>query len=111
MARRGGRDVSVGVVVAIALLILAVAIMGVGGQSQFFGNTTRYRVVFPSADGLRTGSPVRMAGVEVGTVAEIRLPTDPQSEGIQVRVGIDPAYAERIRSDSRSALRVLGYAR
>ncbi len=107
MAKRGGRDVSVGVVVALALLILATAIMGVGEESQFFQNTTKYRVVFPKADGLRTGSPVRMAGVTVGSVFKIELPTDPEAQGIEVRLRLESVYAERVREDSEAALRYL----
>jgi phospholipid/cholesterol/gamma-HCH transport system substrate-binding protein len=99
--------VSVGVVVAIALLVLAAAILGVGEQSQFFRNTTKYRVVFPTADGLRTGSPVRMAGVTVGSVFRIELPTDPEAQGIEVRLRIDSVYAERLRENTEAALRYL----
>ena len=107
MARRPARDLSVGVVVALALLILAVAIMSVGEDSQLFANRTLYKVVFPNADGLRIGSPVRMAGVTVGSVVEIELPTDPQAEGIAVQFGVNTIYAERLRENSEAALRYL----
>jgi phospholipid/cholesterol/gamma-HCH transport system substrate-binding protein len=63
--------------------------------------------VFPEADGLLVGAPVRMAGVQIGTVTSIRLPTDPGREGITVRIGVDAAYTERIRDDSQATLRIL----
>jgi len=50
---------------------------------------------------------VRMAGVEIGTVTEIDLPTDPGETGIEVSIGIDPSYSERVRGDSHAALRLL----
>jgi phospholipid/cholesterol/gamma-HCH transport system substrate-binding protein len=68
---------------------------------------TRYHVIFPSADGLRIGSPVRMAGVLVGSVLEIHLPTDPEAEGIDVSLGINSLYVERIRANSEASLRYL----
>ena len=107
MARRPARDLTVGVVVSLAIIVMAVAVMTVGDESQIFAAKTRYHVVYPSADGLRVGSPVRMAGVLVGSVQEITLPTDPEAEGIDVVLGINSDYVERIRENSISSLRYL----
>jgi phospholipid/cholesterol/gamma-HCH transport system substrate-binding protein len=109
MARRPTRDLTVGALFALALIILALAVMVVGGESGLWFNRTPYQVVFPDATGLLAGAPVRMAGVQVGIVTGIRLPTDPTQAGIEVEVGIDPTYAERVRSDSRAALRILQF--
>lgn len=109
MPRRRARDLSVGAFAALGLLVLAVGIMAIGGESRIFSPKARYRVVFPSTEGLRVGSPVMMAGVTVGTVADIRLPTDPEAKGIEVVVGVDKAYAPRVRRGSDSALRYLAW--
>ena len=109
MARRWSRDVSVGVLFSLALTIVAVAVMVVGRESRLFGDKMGYTVTFPNADGLVVGSPVKMAGVQVGTVLGIQLPTDPEESGIRVRVGVDRMYAPRVREDSRAALRVLNF--
>jgi phospholipid/cholesterol/gamma-HCH transport system substrate-binding protein len=50
-----------------------------------------------------------MAGVQVGTVTGVHLPTDVEHSGIEVRIGVDPIYADRLRSDSRAALRILQF--
>jgi phospholipid/cholesterol/gamma-HCH transport system substrate-binding protein len=107
MAGRPVRDFTIGSLFALALVVVALGVMVVGGESGLFLERAEYTVVFPDATGLLRGAPVRMAGVEVGTVADIRLPKDAQGEGILVAVSVDPAYAERIRTDSRAALRVL----
>ena len=109
MPRRPARDLSVGVVSALALVILALAIMAVGGQSRMFSRKAQYRVIFHNTDGLRTGSPVRMAGVQVGSVAALHLPTDPKAAGIEVLVGVETAYAARVREGSTAALRWLQF--
>lgn len=109
MASRPGRELAVGTLFALALVILALAIMAVGGESQLFVSQTHYRTRFPSADGLSVGSPVRMAGVQVGAVSSILLPTDPKDTGIQVQISIDEAYAGRVRQDSGAKLRTLLY--
>lgn len=107
MAKRRARDLTVGVLFALALTILALTIMAVGGESRLFVRKSYFSVIFPTTEGLRAGSPVKMAGVEVGTVAAIQLSTRPTEPGIEVRVGVDQAFAERVREDSRAALRIL----
>lgn len=107
MPKRPARDLSVGALAALALLVLAVTIMSVGGQSRLFSSKAHYRVVFPSTEGLRVGSPVKIAGVQVGTVSGIRLPTDPKAPGIEAELGIERAYAGRVRKDSVASVRYL----
>ena len=66
MPRSGSREATVGAFLALALIVLAVGIMAVGGESRFFSRKATYRAVFPSTDGLIAGSPVKMGGVQVG---------------------------------------------
>jgi phospholipid/cholesterol/gamma-HCH transport system substrate-binding protein len=101
------RDVTIGTVFALALIVLALAVMVVGGESGLWFEGVPYQVVFPDATGLLVGAPVRMAGVQIGTVSGIRLPTTPAEQGIAVELDVDPVYAERVRADSRAALRIL----
>jgi len=109
MAERRGRDLTVGVLFALALIILSLTVMAVGQESRLFSAKSRYLVIFPNADGLSVGSAVKMSGVQVGTVSAIRLPTDPSQFGIEITVGVDSAYALRVRQDSRAALRTVQY--
>jgi phospholipid/cholesterol/gamma-HCH transport system substrate-binding protein len=95
------------VVFALALLIVALTLMAVGTESTLFVQRVSYRVIFPDATGLVHGSPVKMSGVRVGSVEAIRLSTDPSEAGIEVQIGVDSAYAARVREDSLAALRIL----
>lgn len=107
MARDRGKDLSVGALFALALIILAFTLMSVGGDSRIFSDRTEFRVVFPNTTGLAEGSPVQMSGVLVGGVDSIRLSPDPGESGIEVVIGVDKIYAERVREDSQAALRIL----
>ncbi|HKQ59911.1 MAG TPA: MlaD family protein [Candidatus Polarisedimenticolaceae bacterium] len=107
MPRRPNRDLAVGVTFALALVILAITIMALGGRSNLFSAKAGFGVRFKHVEGLGVGSPVKMAGVSVGSVSSIRLPTDPKREGIEVHIEIDPDYAARVRQDSVAALRIL----
>lgn len=109
MAKRPLRDLTVGAVFALALIIFALAVMVVGGESGLWFKRDHFFIQFPDATGLLIGAPVRMAGVEVGTVSAIDLPTDPEQSGIRVEIGVDPAYSPRVRQDSRAALRILQF--
>ncbi len=106
MPDRSGRDVMVGTFATLALLVLAIAVMTVGGESRLTRGV-EFRVTMPNTDGLRSGSPVKMAGVQVGSVREIRLPKDPTSAGIEVVLSVGKDYAPRVREDSMAALRYL----
>jgi phospholipid/cholesterol/gamma-HCH transport system substrate-binding protein len=94
-------------VFALALVVLALALMALGGDVPGLGDRATYRIVFPHAEGLLPGAPVRMAGVDIGSVATIRLPRAPEGAGIEVHVAIEQAYVSRIREDSRAGLRIL----
>jgi len=107
MARRAGRDLAVGALFTLALVVLALGVMVVGEDSRLMFSSVEYSAVFPNADGLLVGAPVRMAGVQIGTVTRVRLPTELGQDGISVRLGLDQAYADRIRDDSRAGLRIL----
>jgi phospholipid/cholesterol/gamma-HCH transport system substrate-binding protein len=107
MAKRRSRDLAVGAMFALALIVVALTIMAVGSDSRLFANKTQFRVNFPNATGLVVGSPVKMSGVQVGAVSAVRLPRDPSRLAIEVELGIDRVYAGRVREDSRAALRVL----
>lgn len=109
MAKYRSRDLAVGGFAALALIVLAVGIMAVGGESRLFVRKVPYRAVFTSVDGVIIGSPVKISGVTVGTVSAVRLPVDPGAQGIEVNFGIEQAYGARVREGSTATLRFLQY--
>ena len=80
--------------------------MAVGGESRLFSRKASYRVVFPATDGLIEGSPVKMGGVQVGTVTRLKLPTDPGAQGVEVSLGVQRSYASRVRQGLRGLAEV-----
>lgn len=98
----------VGLLLVIALTLLAVGIFLIGEESNLFVRKNRYDIYFGTVGGLNEGNPVQLDGVEVGTVKRIVLPTDATSSKIQVTVEVDERYAERIREDSLARIKTLG---
>ncbi|PYT09112.1 MAG: hypothetical protein DMF49_03255 [Acidobacteria bacterium] len=105
--RQASRAAAVGVVISLALVLLAGAILVIGSQSRMFSPKTRYITNFRQVVGLRVGSPVYMSGVQVGSVESIELPTDPEREGIPVLLAVDRKYAGRVRQGTRASLTFL----
>jgi phospholipid/cholesterol/gamma-HCH transport system substrate-binding protein len=109
MPRSSSREATVGAFLALALIVLAAGILAVGGESRLFSRKASYRVVFPATDGLIVGSPVKMGGVQVGTVTSLKLPTDPGAHGVEVSLGVQRSYASRVRQGSEASQKFLQY--
>ncbi|HLS48276.1 MAG TPA: MlaD family protein [Gemmatimonadales bacterium] len=71
MEMRYGREVIVGTMVIIALLVFVFGTMWLSGQS--FSDEGQVRVQFADVSGLKRASPVRVSGVTVGKVEQIEF--------------------------------------
>ena len=67
----------VGVILFASLVLLAGALLFIGGTKGFFIRRTSYFAHFPNSQGLLTGNQVRLAGVVVGAVRDIEVPRSP----------------------------------
>ncbi|SRR5581483_2171504 len=102
------KSIRVGMLVSIAIIILMVFIFVIGSEQKIFSRKNEYEVRFDSVAGLAEGNPVKISGVTVGVVKDIRLPRDPKAKDVQISLMVDRKYAERIRGDSRARLKKLG---
>lgn len=73
-------ELRVGVFVALALVVGAALVFSLGNRSALFSAKRHYLAVFSNVDGLRPGSPIRMSGIDVGTVGEVRFRDDGRCE-------------------------------
>ena len=101
MPRKGrGREWKVGLVVLVALAVLAVGVLLIGQESNLFRRKNHYLIYFSAVGGLNEGNPVQLDGVNVGRVRSIVLPTEATSSQIEVEIEVDRRYEARIRQDS-----------
>ncbi|MGN6185979.1 MAG: MlaD family protein [Thermoanaerobaculia bacterium] len=98
----------VGLLVSGALIILMVFLFFIGSEQKIFARKNEYEVRLENVTGLAEGNPVRMSGVTIGTIRDIKLPFDPKQKQVEILVMIDRKYAERVRGDSRIRLKKLG---
>jgi phospholipid/cholesterol/gamma-HCH transport system substrate-binding protein len=101
-------QVRVGLLVSGALLILMVFLFFIGSEQKIFARKNEYEVRLENVTGLSQGNPVRMSGVTIGTIRDIKLPQDPKQKQVEILLMIDRNYAERVRGDSRARLKKLG---
>ncbi|HUQ86915.1 MAG TPA: MlaD family protein [Vicinamibacterales bacterium] len=66
-------ELKFGLIAVFALVMAGLLIFAVGGTTGFFWQNYPLKVQFPNVAGLMSGSPVRVAGVEVGSVTNVEL--------------------------------------
>jgi phospholipid/cholesterol/gamma-HCH transport system substrate-binding protein len=97
----------VGIIVFTSLLLFAVAIVVVGGKTGFFLARVSYHTYFPNSQGLIEGNQVRLAGVTVGAVRDVRVPRKP-GQDLFIAFDIEKRYAHLIKNDSKVEIKTIG---
>jgi phospholipid/cholesterol/gamma-HCH transport system substrate-binding protein len=97
----------VGIVLALAALIFAAGIFSIGSEQRLWSRKVAYRIRLANTNGLQVGSPVRLVGVQVGSITDIVMPDDPNRSDIDVILKVDHAVESRIRMDTKATLKVL----
>ncbi len=105
-------QVRVGLVLIVALIILALGIFFVGDIGDVFARRYRLITLMESAAGLVRGAPVQVAGQNVGQVDRIEFirPEErpPSGEAVAVWLGVNVEIQDQIRADSRARVRTQG---
>ncbi len=98
-------ELRVGVFVLAGLVTLAVGIFWVTGAGSL-GPKYRLYTYLPEVEGVQAGAPVRLDGVDVGTVENIRINPKPtgRDDSIQLTLRIDSRYKGEIRTSSQASL-------
>jgi len=106
--KQKAKSIRVGLLVSVALVVLMIFLFFIGSEQKIFSRKNEYEVAFDTVAGLAEGNPVKISGVTVGVVKDIRLPRDPKAKDVQISLMVDRKFAERIRGDSRARLKKLG---
>jgi phospholipid/cholesterol/gamma-HCH transport system substrate-binding protein len=92
--------------VAVVIAVIAFAVLF--GYPRLFAHRTELRVYFQNAHGLRAGAPVRLAGVEVGTITSVRARPEMQAAPAEVTMRLRTPYELNIPNDSTVSLDTAG---
>ncbi len=102
------RLVRIGLLVAGALCVAALVIVGITSRQKLFERKVEYYSLFPDAAGLKEGSGVWYQGVEVGFITNIAFSKDVDSQMVRVYYKVTANLVPRIRSGTRASVRTLG---
>lgn len=113
----GFAELRVGLLVLLGIGILIAMVLSISGDINLFNKYLTVRTKLSQVDGLRVGTEVRLAGVHIGKVTDVKLlpvaKDDKENRNVEVVMRIDekidgiPAQ-KRIRSDSRVVLGSVG---
>ena len=90
-------ELKIGLLTIAAIVIAAVLVFSLTGGKGFFWQRYTLKTRFPNVAGLAAGSPVRVAGVQVGSVKEI---VEFAGEQVDVVFEVNKKVRERITDKS-----------
>jgi phospholipid/cholesterol/gamma-HCH transport system substrate-binding protein len=93
-------ELKIGVLTIGAVVITAITIFALTGGTGFFWQRYSLKARFGNVAGLNPGSPVRLAGVEVGSVTDVLL----NGEDVDVVFEVNKEHRDRITTDSVARL-------
>jgi phospholipid/cholesterol/gamma-HCH transport system substrate-binding protein len=93
-------QLKIGVVIIAAVAIFVLTVFMLTGSRGFFWQRYSLKARFTNVAGLKPGSPVRLAGVEVGQVDDVNLIGDQ----VDVVFQVNKTYRDRITTDSIARL-------
>lgn len=102
------RTVRIGLIVALALVVAALAIVGITSRQKLFERKVEYFSYFPDAAGLKEGNGVWYQGVEVGFISEISFSPDADSQSVKICYKVSAQLVPKIRTGTRATIRTLG---
>jgi len=101
-------EIRIGLLIAAAILVLMWASFSGGGTSVFHAKTS-YRAYFANVNGLVRGSPVWIAGIEVGNVTSIEFVNLDSARQIEVKFKVLNSVTNMITTDASVKLGTIGF--
>ncbi len=100
----------VGITVLVAGLTLGFLLFLMSGTSGFFTPRLTLKSYFDNAQGLRDGAPVRLSGVDIGNVTNIRIvpDKDKQLTPVEITMKVSSRYSYAMHRDSVTSLDTAG---
>lgn len=99
----------VGFFTLICVSILLWLVLFAGNGLQAVQNRFTVQTILDSATGLRAGDPVRLAGIEVGTVKKIEFVRQNGVDRVRIQINLNRKAEQRLRSDSVVQIKSVGF--
>lgn len=104
---KGLKGARLGIFTFVGSVILVLGIFLIGNKDLLFQETFELKAYFPTVEGLRVGAPVRLTGIDVGSIKSIEFIADTTSK-ILVTMRIKRDVQQFIKKDSRASIETEG---
>jgi phospholipid/cholesterol/gamma-HCH transport system substrate-binding protein len=101
--RQLGLQIRIGIFILAGLGVFLAIIYLLGAQARYFERKYDLAAEFNEVGGLIEGATVRLAGVQIGRVTAVSLPSEPGGK-VTVTLTIAKRFANRIRRDSEARI-------
>jgi phospholipid/cholesterol/gamma-HCH transport system substrate-binding protein len=101
------RAARLGAFIIATLVVLAAGVFLIGSKQYLFRPTYRLKAQFATVVGLDAGAEVRVAGVHIGTVREIDLPSKP-TDKVTVLMDLQQSTHGIVKQDSIASIETEG---
>ncbi len=98
------REVKVGLFVLVGLILSGLVVFLIGDQRHLFDRSVRYETSFNDVQGLAPGAPVRMDGINVGSVTSVEHSDNLKDPRIHVKLWIIASEGPRVRTDAKARI-------
>lgn len=88
-----------GIFTFLGFLILIIGVFVIGDKKNLFTSTFPVYTRFTTVDGLKSGAPVMLNGIKIGTVSNVQLLLDTSSY-VRVDMVLDGAYRQFVRAST-----------
>jgi phospholipid/cholesterol/gamma-HCH transport system substrate-binding protein len=94
------KEMRVGIFVLAGLVVAGVVVFLIGEEKRFFESKIDYHTNFSDVQGLKSGAPVRLGGVDIGNVSRVRHSDNPGDNRLYIDMHIAKREAVRVKQDT-----------
>src|SRR3954463_2528626 len=94
------KEMRVGAFVLAGLIVAGIVIFLIGDEKRLFDSKVTYHTSFSDVQGLKSGAPVRLGGIDIGTVHRVAHSDNAGDNRLYVDMLIVKREAGRIKQDT-----------
>src|SRR6185436_5587791 len=94
------KEMRVGAFVLAGLIVAGIVIFLIGDEKRAFERKLTYQTSFSDVQGLKSGAPVRLGGVDIGNVTKVKHSDDPIDNRLYVELHIAKGESVRVKQDT-----------
>ena len=104
---KNAAPVRLGIFIFLGFLLFAIGIFMIGKRGAIFGSSFKVKANFSNVQGLRNGALVRLNGIDVGSVASIKIVPDTTGR-VEVTMNLSEDIKRFIRTDTKATIETEG---